>query len=207
MCFKRGETCNHTSQRADWIVPIALPAFEIFVLLCLLWRDMCPISVKDRKLVYDDDLHLPPPNAAPCKVHSPHIWAEDWPGSGNLSQNEGCGTPILWDSRIMGLPYYGTPILWDSSSVAGSSGYRLRLESPHSSSHTFSFFSAFACDACWVMGDLHNQPRLVHVVQACHLHHMVHCRYVLYILLVYLCYNGSKCRVKHCETSLWSTIQ
>lgn len=60
---------------------------------------MCPISVKDRKLVYDDDLHLPPPNAAPCKVHSPHIWAEDWPGSGNLSQIGG----------YMGLPYYGTP--------------------------------------------------------------------------------------------------
>ena len=87
--------------------------------------EICAISAKDRKLVGYDDLHLPPPNAAPCKVHSPHIWAEDWPGSGTLSQID--GTPILWDS---------------------SSGYRLRLESPHSSSHTFSFFSALACDAC-----------------------------------------------------------
>ena len=46
--------------------------------------EICAISAKDRKLVGYDDLHLPPPNAAPCKVHSPHIWAEDWPGSGNL---------------------------------------------------------------------------------------------------------------------------
>ena len=48
--------------------------------------EICAISAKDRKLVGYDHLHLPPPNAAPCKVHSPHIWAEDWPGSGNLSQ-------------------------------------------------------------------------------------------------------------------------
>ena len=50
------------------------------------------ISGKDRKLVCYHDLHRPPPpNAGVYGSLMTHIWSEDWPGSGNLSQIEGYG--------------------------------------------------------------------------------------------------------------------
>ena len=118
--FQARRNCNHTSQRADWIVPLALGIAHWIVPIALDCAH-CIVSLQDIGAAL-----------SPLQRYVPSLRrTENWLDMMTYTSHHqmqlrvrfthhiyglktGLAVAIFHRMRDVGLPYYGIPVLWDS---------------------------------------------------------------------------------------------